>query len=118
MWLSATSKIAIKVIEEFDNIFFRAFPISSIISRWTELNRPRSLLVFLNPIAGKKKALKMYREKVAPLFEIARITTTVIQTERLNHARDLLLEYNLDPFDGWVSKPFFCHYCRYNWFHI
>ena len=43
-----------------------------------EFNRPKSVLVFINPHGGKKKAPKVYRDKVAPLFELAGITTDVI----------------------------------------
>ena len=43
-----------------------------------EFNRPKNVLVFINPHGGKRKAPKVYRDKVAPLFELAGITTDVI----------------------------------------
>lgn len=36
------------------------------------------MLVFINPHGGKRKAAKVYREKVAPLLDLAGITTDVI----------------------------------------
>ena len=65
-----------------------------------EFKRPRSLLVFVNPISGKKRGMKIYHSKVAPLFELAGISTTVICTERQNHAHDMLLSCDLEKFDG------------------
>lgn len=40
--------------------------------------RPKRLLVFINPVGGKKLAGKIYREKVQPLFELADINAEVI----------------------------------------
>ncbi|KAH3876609.1 hypothetical protein DPMN_000456 [Dreissena polymorpha] len=58
--------------------------------------RPKKLVVFVNPFSGKKKAVKLYRDKVLPLFELADIHVTYIETERQNHARDLLVQNSLD----------------------
>ena len=41
-------------------------------------NRPRSLLIFVNPFGGKRKAPKIYEEQIAPLFELVGISTLVI----------------------------------------
>ena len=41
-------------------------------------NRPQKLTVFVNPFSGKKKAVKIYREKVLPLFELADVKVTLI----------------------------------------
>lgn len=40
--------------------------------------RPKSLLVFINPHGGKKRAKVVFEEKVAPLFDLAGITSHVI----------------------------------------
>ncbi|ESO84380.1 hypothetical protein LOTGIDRAFT_168829 [Lottia gigantea] len=66
-------------------------------------NRPKRLLVFINPIGGKKKGPKIYSEKVGPLFEIAGIYTEVIVTKRQFHARDVLRECDLSKYDGIIS---------------
>ncbi|XP_057711691.1 ceramide kinase [Corythoichthys intestinalis] len=69
-----------------------------------QTNRPKSLLVYINPYGGKRQAKYIYDQKVAPLFSRACIATDVIVTERANHARDhLKTEANLDKYDGVVS---------------
>ena len=47
----------------------------SLKSLLPELQRPKSLLVFINPFGGKKKARKVYKDKVSPLFKLAGIDT-------------------------------------------
>ncbi|BFZ19400.1 hypothetical protein BsWGS_22439 [Bradybaena similaris] len=51
--------------------------------------RPKKAFVIINPIGGSKTALKTYQKKVAPLFELAGIHTTVQATERSKHALEL-----------------------------
>uniref|UniRef100_A0A3Q3KYM5 Zgc:158263 n=2 Tax=Mastacembelus armatus TaxID=205130 RepID=A0A3Q3KYM5_9TELE len=64
--------------------------------------RPHRLLVFINPFGGKRKARKIFHSVVAPLFELAGISSHVIVTERANQARDHLLKKDLTDFDGVV----------------
>ncbi|XP_076598224.1 ceramide kinase [Chaetodon auriga] len=64
--------------------------------------RPHRLLVFINPFGGKKKARKIFHSLVAPLFELAGISSHVIVTEQANQARDHLLKKDLTGFDGVV----------------
>ncbi|KAM8973802.1 ceramide kinase isoform 2-T2 [Pelodytes ibericus] len=64
--------------------------------------RPKHLLVYINPYGGKRKGKQIYEQKVAPLFNIASITTEVIVTEYANHARDSLYDLNLEKYDGIV----------------
>ncbi|XP_031701475.1 ceramide kinase [Anarrhichthys ocellatus] len=64
--------------------------------------RPKRLLVFINPFGGKKKGRKIYHSLVAPLFELAGISSHVIVTEQANQARDHLLKKDLTGFDGVV----------------
>lgn len=40
--------------------------------------RPHRLLVFINPFGGKKKGREIYHSLVAPLFELAGISSHVI----------------------------------------
>lgn len=66
-------------------------------------NRPKSLLVYINPYGGKRRGKRIYEQKVAPLFRRACISADVIVTERANHARDhLKTEANLEKYDGVV----------------
>lgn len=88
-------------------------PDVNIVSQWLAkmkdlisqpgLKRPKSLLVFLNPISGKRRAVRVFHEKIAPLFQLANIKTQVIQTQRRYHARDVLQKYDLEGVDGVVS---------------
>ncbi|XP_037122250.1 ceramide kinase family protein [Syngnathus acus] len=64
--------------------------------------RPSRLLVFINPFGGKKKGKQIFDSLVAPLFELAGISSHVIVTERANQARDHLLKKDLTGFDGVV----------------
>uniref|UniRef100_A0A4W6E7F3 DAGKc domain-containing protein n=1 Tax=Lates calcarifer TaxID=8187 RepID=A0A4W6E7F3_LATCA len=41
-------------------------------------NRPKSLLVYINPYGGKRHGKRIYEQKVAPLFRCARISADVI----------------------------------------
>lgn len=41
-------------------------------------NRPKSLLVYINPFGGKRRGKRIYEQKVAPMFRLAGIATTVI----------------------------------------
>ncbi|KAK3101904.1 hypothetical protein FSP39_007228 [Pinctada imbricata] len=65
-------------------------------------NRPRSLLVFVNPFGGRRKAPSIYDCQIAPLFELAEIQTHVIKTTHANHAKEILAHYNLRTVDGVV----------------
>ncbi|XP_063288619.1 ceramide kinase-like [Pelobates fuscus] len=64
--------------------------------------RPQRLLVFINPYGGRGKASKVFRKKISPLFQLAGIETEVIETTRANHARDFILEEDLQKYDGVV----------------
>ncbi|XP_059153792.1 ceramide kinase-like [Physella acuta] len=72
------------------------------ILRSPEWKRPKRLLVFINPFGGKKKAVKIFNEKVRPLFELAGIYSEVIITKRQYHARDVIFDYDLHSVDGLV----------------
>ncbi|GFN84603.1 hypothetical protein PoB_001110900 [Plakobranchus ocellatus] len=67
-----------------------------------EWQRPKRLLVFVNPYGGKKKARKIFNDKVRPLFELAGIYSEVIITKRQYHARDVVYDYDLKTIDGLV----------------
>ncbi|XP_065210093.1 ceramide kinase [Planococcus citri] len=83
----------------------------STVIKWTEVikqridsitNRPKSLLVFLNPCGGKKQAPKIYEKIVQPLFALAEIKVDLITTEYANHARDFLVDNGWKNYDGVV----------------
>ncbi|XP_076447595.1 ceramide kinase-like isoform X2 [Babylonia areolata] len=64
-------------------------------------NRPKQLLVFVNPYGGKKRAPKVF-EKVRYLFDLAGVSLDVIETQRQYHARDVLQTYDVSSVDGVV----------------
>lgn len=55
-------------------------------------HRPKSLLMFVNPFGGRRQGLKIYKEIVKPLLEIAGVAVDLTITQRANHARDFLLQ--------------------------
>ncbi|RXN11715.1 ceramide kinase-like protein [Labeo rohita] len=63
-------------------------------------SRPHRLLVFINPFGGKKRGKQIFHSLVAPLFELAGISSHVVVTERANQARDYILKKDLTGFDG------------------
>ncbi|XP_021926264.1 ceramide kinase isoform X2 [Zootermopsis nevadensis] len=65
-------------------------------------NRPKRLLIFVNPYGGKKIGLKIYEKQVKPLFLVAGIEVNAIITQRQFHARDTLLNCSFDNIDGVV----------------
>ncbi|KAE8583321.1 hypothetical protein XENTR_v10020483 [Xenopus tropicalis] len=64
--------------------------------------RPRKLLIFINPYGGRGKAARIYSKKICPLFQLAGIEQDVIETKRANHARDYIMETDLWKYDGVV----------------
>lgn len=62
--------------------------------------RPKSLLVLLNPLSGRRLALRLYRRVVQPLFAAAGIRTAVRQTQRQGHARELVAQLGAEDLRG------------------
>ncbi|XP_052700408.1 ceramide kinase-like isoform X1 [Crassostrea angulata] len=65
--------------------------------------RPKRLLVLINPRSGSRKAEKIYAKRVLPVFELCEIQTNVIVTHRANEVKDLLMNIDLEEFDGVVA---------------
>uniref|UniRef100_A0A915EK75 DAGKc domain-containing protein n=1 Tax=Ditylenchus dipsaci TaxID=166011 RepID=A0A915EK75_9BILA len=68
--------------------------------------RPKNLLVFINPFGGKGKADDIYSKKIEPLFQLVGVQPEVIKTERANHAFDVLKQLDQESWeaiDGIVS---------------
>ncbi|KAJ9583907.1 hypothetical protein L9F63_021739, partial [Diploptera punctata] len=63
-------------------------------------NRPKRLLLFVNPFGGKRKGLKIYEKQVKPLLLVAGVEANMIVTQRQNHARDVILNCSFDNVDG------------------
>ncbi|XP_007425796.1 ceramide kinase-like [Python bivittatus] len=92
---------------------FTAPSTSQLATRWVcalqtwihhhGVTRPKSLLVFINPAGGRKRAMEIYRSQVAPLFALAGIHAQTVETCHANAARDYILQQDLRDFDGLVS---------------
>lgn len=66
-------------------------------------DRPKKLLIFVNPFGGKRKGPKLFRKKIVPLLKLAGIKYDYIETEYANHAKNMIQECSLEGIDGVVS---------------
>lgn len=62
--------------------------------------RPKRLLLFVNPYGGRRRAMKIYEKYGKPLFTIAGVDVTVNVSQRKDQIRDFVTHYNLDMFDS------------------
>ncbi|XP_064606483.1 ceramide kinase-like [Liolophura sinensis] len=69
----------------------------------TAPQRPKSLLVIINPCSGGKKAEKMFKNDIAPIFQLAGIKTDVRVTAEARDSFNILGNIDLSVFDGLVS---------------
>ncbi|XP_058877589.1 sphingosine kinase 2 [Acipenser ruthenus] len=66
------------------------------------LPRPRRLLLLVNPFSGQGQAMQLCHTHILPMVREANISYNLIQTERPNHARELMRELALQEWDGIV----------------
>ncbi|KRT83782.1 hypothetical protein AMK59_3697 [Oryctes borbonicus] len=66
----------------------------------TLIQRPKKLLMFVNPFGGKRNALRVYEKYAKPLFHIANIDVTVTVSQRKDQIKDFIAYHNLDIFDS------------------
>lgn len=66
------------------------------------LPRPRRLLLLVNPYSGRGMAMQWCQTHILPMISEANISYNLIQTERQNHARELIREISLHEWDGIV----------------
>ncbi|XP_038567221.1 sphingosine kinase 2 [Micropterus salmoides] len=64
------------------------------------LPRPRRLLLLVNPFSGRGQAMQWCQTHILPMIREANISYNLIQTERQNHARELIREILLPEWDG------------------
>ncbi|CAJ0594257.1 unnamed protein product [Cylicocyclus nassatus] len=56
-------------------------------------DRPKNIVVFINPFGGMGKALSIFEQEVEPIFKlIESLHYGVLITQRANHARDYIME--------------------------
>ncbi|XP_049587062.1 sphingosine kinase 2 [Syngnathus scovelli] len=66
------------------------------------LPRPKRLLLLVNPFSGRGQAMQWCQTHILPMIREANISYNLIQTERQNHARELIREISLLEWDGVV----------------
>nr|XP_040022073.1 sphingosine kinase 2 [Gasterosteus aculeatus aculeatus] len=64
------------------------------------LPRPRRLMLLVNPFSGRGQAMQWCQTHILPMIREANISYNLIQTERQNHARELIREISLTDWDG------------------
>ncbi|KAM3872710.1 sphingosine kinase 2 [Diretmus argenteus] len=64
------------------------------------LPRPRRLLLLVNPFSGRGQAMQWCQTHILPMIREANISYNLIQTERQNHAKELIREIPLPEWDG------------------
>ena len=65
-------------------------------------DRPRKLLIFVNPFGGNREGKTIFNNKVDPLLRLSGVKFDVVITERANHAKEMLQKCSLDGIDGVV----------------
>lgn len=95
-WYETLSKVLKGKTRAFDLCKRQLKNISLILA----LNRPRKLLLFVNPYGGKKNALNIYEKYAKPIFRLANVDVSVIISQRPNQIFDLVLQQHLDQFDA------------------
>uniref|UniRef100_A0A8R1IAR4 DAGKc domain-containing protein n=1 Tax=Caenorhabditis japonica TaxID=281687 RepID=A0A8R1IAR4_CAEJA len=64
-------------------------------------NRPKNIIIFINPFGGKGKAQKIFKDNVEAFFWLTPgLRYKVMLTERANHARDFIVEM---PPEQWTA---------------
>eukprot|EP00877_Chromochloris_zofingiensis_P010465 jgi/Chrzof1/5672/Cz16g11060.t1 len=58
-------------------------------------DRPRQLLVFVNPYGGARKAGKIWRKVAAPIMEMGHVKCTVVTTQGPAHAQNTITSLTL-----------------------
>ena len=66
------------------------------------MDRPRKLLIFVNPYGGRGEGKAIFYNKVVPLLRLSGVKFDVIVTERANQAKDMIKNCSLDGIDGIV----------------
>ena len=64
---------------------------------------PKNALILLNPWGGLKKARSIYSGIVQPMFRLAAVEHTLIETERPLHAADIGESFDISKFDALVT---------------
>ncbi|XP_042907783.1 ceramide kinase [Parasteatoda tepidariorum] len=92
-------KLASHVLQPLDAVRVKDW-IDSIQDLLAELNRPKHLLIFINPYGGKKRGIKIYERKVLPILHLAGVDAHAVVTQRPNHAKEMIADIDILKYDG------------------
>lgn len=82
---------------------------SQIIQNWYEQlreihlqgsKRLRRIMVFINPLGGRRQGLQVYEKWCKPIIELAGIDASCVITQRPNQIRDILMIHDLSTYDA------------------
>lgn len=66
---------------------------------YENVKRNRSILVIINPHGGQKKAVSIFKERIAPILAASECTYDLKETEYSRHAVDIAKNIDLDKYD-------------------
>ncbi|VDP42892.1 unnamed protein product [Soboliphyme baturini] len=88
------------VVCTFADFSICKFWIEFIKQKISGFDRPKNLLIFVNPYGGRGRGLRIYQRSVEPLFKVCDIKCTPVITENPDHAREALTTMDLRCYDG------------------
>lgn len=62
--------------------------------------RLRRIMVFINPLGGRRQGLQIYEKWCKPIVELAGIDASCVITQRANQIRDILMIHDLSTYDA------------------
>ncbi|XP_064604690.1 ceramide kinase-like isoform X2 [Liolophura sinensis] len=65
--------------------------------------RPKRLLVFVNPVSGKKSGPKVFHSQAEPLFSLCQVTVDLVVTTHAHHTEEVIASYDLGKVNGIVT---------------
>jgi len=71
-----------------------------VIHRKAVADRPRKLLIYINPVSGGSNSRHIFQKHAVPLFKLANIKTDVIVTESSGHIKEHIQQLDLSAIDG------------------
>ncbi|OQR73817.1 ceramide kinase-like, partial [Tropilaelaps mercedesae] len=101
---SAASVLRLRSLQlEFETIGARDRFVTTVRRALETLReRPRRLLIFINPFGGRRRARAIYNKKAAPVFQICGIKCKVVITTHSGHSKEYVMDKDLSAYDGVV----------------
>lgn len=74
-----------------------------ILGPQSQFGTSRRFLIFVNPVSGKRTALREYERTVRPMMAEAGAIVTLIVTQYANHAREYVRDFDHTLFDAVIT---------------